>query len=74
MTILLKDEVIQMTHENYKVFSQSDAAREIYEARIKWQRDRNTELYTAIDEAEKRGQNRRQNRNGQKYESGRIGR
>jgi predicted transposase/invertase (TIGR01784 family) len=50
-TLLEKNQIIKKAHEKYKVFTQSDELRELYEARLKYQRDQ----ATLLEIAEKKG-------------------
>lgn len=47
MKYILKSDPIKKAHEEYIKFSSNDEYREIYEARLKWQRDHNTRIEVA---------------------------
>ena len=51
-TLLERNKIIKKAHEKYKVFTQDDNLRELYEARLKYQRDQST----LIEVAEKKGE------------------
>ncbi|MFA5518682.1 MAG: hypothetical protein WDA74_05440 [Spirochaetota bacterium] len=47
MKYILKSNPIKKAHDEYIKFSSNDEYREIYEARLKWQRDHNTRIEVA---------------------------
>ncbi len=50
-TLLERNKIIKKAHEKYKVFTQDEKLRDLYEARLKYQRDQST----LIEVAEKKG-------------------
>lgn len=45
--MIKEDKDIKKAHEEYIKFTRDDELREIYEARMKWQLDQNTLIYSA---------------------------
>lgn len=54
-TLLERNNVIKKAHEKYKVFTQDEQLRDLYEARLKYQRDQSTLIEVAKKEGIEKG-------------------
>jgi predicted transposase/invertase (TIGR01784 family) len=56
LKILLRDDMdFQKAHKNYVRFTEDEQLRDIYEARMKWERDRNSDLAEAEEKGMEKG-------------------
>ncbi|MCP4651405.1 MAG: hypothetical protein GY853_15170 [PVC group bacterium] len=57
MQLLIKDDTqIAKAHNEYKNFTQDKNLRELYESRVRWKMDHDTDIAIAAQEGEKRGE------------------
>ena len=53
--VLERNEAIRKAHSEYQAFSGTPAYREMYEARLKWERDHNSLVNSAREEGKQQG-------------------
>ena len=54
-TLIKDDPVIKEAHTQYQHFTEDETMRDLYEARLKWERDTNTRINSALEKGKREG-------------------